>query len=52
MARKMIGLRTRTTLSADRGGSARILRSGAVAHMKELVNRGSTTNARYRIRRK
>jgi len=52
VAQKPIALRTRTTITGDRGGAATILRSGAVAHMKELINYGQTSNRRFRIRRK
>jgi hypothetical protein len=31
------------------GGGARTLRMGQIRHMKELRNRGATSNARFRV---
>jgi hypothetical protein len=43
---------SRTSSSAMRGGGIRILRSPAIAHMKEIVNLGQTSNRRFRIKRR
>lgn len=42
----------RSKLSSVRSGGITVLRSPAIAHMKELTNLGSTSNRRFRIRRK
>lgn len=46
------GFSPRSKLGADRARGTTVLRSGGIAHMKEIVNRGATSNARYRIVRK
>jgi hypothetical protein len=54
MAQKQQGRASaaRSSLSTVRSGGITVLRSPAIAHMKELVNRGSTSNRRFRIKRR
>lgn len=54
MAQKQQGKasRARSSLSSVRQGGITVLRSPAIAHMKELVNYGQTSNRRFTIRRK
>jgi hypothetical protein len=42
----------RSTLQGVRAGGITVLRSPAIAHMKELINYGQTSNRRFRIKRK
>ena len=51
-SQKGSGAKSRTTASAMRSKGITILRSPAIAHMAELMNYGSTSNRRFRIRRK
>lgn len=52
MAQKQQGVSAKGTVQGMRAGGIRVLRSPAIAHMKELVNYGQTSNRRFRIKRK
>jgi hypothetical protein len=54
MAQKQQGsaTATRTKLGSIRAGGITVLRSPSVAHMKELINYGQTSNRRFHIKRK
>ena len=52
MAQKQQGVKKAGTAMGQRTGAIRVLRSPAIAHMKTMFNYGSTSNRRFRIKRR
>jgi hypothetical protein len=52
VAQKQQGVAKAGSVMGQRTGRIGVLRSPAIAHMKELINYGQTSNRRFRIKRK